>query len=141
MGDVQEITCLNKIFRWVKDDSGEAIEIEADPRHVEIICAKMKLAKTSKAVVTPGVKLPEADLGKDLRGDEQTAFRSVVMRANYLAEDRPDIRYATKEAARLMSQPCELGITMLKRLARYLAGVPRLVQRFERQRPPGFLIG
>ena len=40
-----------------------------------------------------------------------------------------------------MSQPCELGITMLKRLARYLAGVPRLAQRFERQRPPGFLIG
>ncbi len=40
-----------------------------------------------------------------------------------------------------MSQPCELGITMLKRLTRYLAGVPRLVQRFERQRPPGFLIG
>ena len=56
--DVQEITCLNKIFRWVKDDSGEAIEIEADPRQVEIICAKMKLVKTSKAVVTPGVKLP-----------------------------------------------------------------------------------
>ena len=104
MGDVQEITCLNKIFCWVKDDSGEAIEIEADPRHVEIICVEMKLAKTSKAVVTPGVKLPEADLGKDLHGDEQTAFRSVVMRASYLAEDRPDIRYATKEAARLMSQ-------------------------------------
>ena len=138
--DVQEITCLNKILRWVKDDSGEAIEIEADPRHVEIICMKMKLAKTSKAVVTPGVKLQEADLGKDLHGDEQTAFRSVVTRANYL-EDRPDIRYATKEAARLMSQPWELGITMLKRLARYLAGVPRLVQRFERQRQPGFLIG
>ena len=141
LGDVQEITCLNKIFRWVKDDSGEAIEIEADPRHVEIICAQMKLAKTSKAVVTPGVKTQEADLGKDLHGDEQTAFRSVVMRANYLAEGRPDIRYATKEAARLMSQPCELGIDMLKRLARYLAGVPRLVHRFEKQRPPGFLIG
>ena len=89
LGDVQEITCLNKIFRWVKDDSGEAIEVEADPRHVEIICAKMKLAKTSKAVVTPGVKLPEADLGKDLHGDEQTAFRSVVMRANYFGGGPP----------------------------------------------------
>ena len=89
MGDVQEIMCLNKIFPWVKDDSGEAIEIEADPRHVEIICAKMKLAKTSKAVVTPGVKLPEADLGKDLRGGEQTAFRSVVMRAIYYGGGSP----------------------------------------------------
>ena len=27
LGDVQEITCLNTIFRWVKDDGGEAIEI------------------------------------------------------------------------------------------------------------------
>ena len=60
----------------------------------------------------------------------------MCMRANYLAEDWLDVRFACKEIARLMSEPCEVGWDKLKRLGRYLAGVPRLVQRMERQDPP-----
>ena len=40
------------------------------------------------------------------------------------------------EIARLMSEPCEAGWDKLKRLGLYLAGVPRLVHRMERQNPP-----
>eukprot|EP00959_Pyramimonas_sp_CCMP1952_P275994 5769027-Pyramimonas_sp.AAC.1 len=60
----------------------------------------------------------------------------MTMRAQYLSEDRPDIRFACKEIARFMAEPCELGAKMLKRLCRYLLGVPRLVQRMERQELP-----
>ena len=68
--------------------------------------------------------------------DQHTPFRSMSMRANYLAEDRPDVNSLCKEIARLMSEPCEAGWQKLKRLGRYLIGVPRLVQRMERQSPP-----
>ena len=46
------------------------------------------------------------------------------------------MRFACKEIARLMSEPCEAGWDKLKRLGRYLAGVLRLVQRMARQDPP-----
>ena len=55
-----------------------------------------------------------------------------------MAEDRPDIRYACREIARLMKEPTEVGEAMLKHLARYLIGVPRLVQRMEQQPPQEF---
>eukprot|EP00974_Lingulodinium_polyedra_P052018 5004496-Lingulodinium_polyedra.AAC.1 len=58
------------------------------------------------------------------------------MRGVYLSEDRPDIKFATKEAARLMQTPCDLGMAKLKHLGRYLLGRPRLVQRMPRQKPP-----
>ena len=35
-----------------------------------------------------------------------------------------------------MSEPCEAGWEKLKRLGRYLEGVPRILQRMERQDPP-----
>ena len=104
-GDVSEVLCLNKISRWMPDNS---IQIEADPRRAEIMLRQLGLlCASAKAVVTPGIKPSAADLGEPLLGEAATEFRSLVMRAAYLAEDRPDIRYAAKEAARLMSEPCE----------------------------------
>ena len=65
----------------------------------------------------------------------------MCMRANYLAEDRLDVRFAAcKEIARLMSEPCGAGWEKLKRLGRYLAGVLRLVQRMERQDHPSCVL-
>ena len=64
----------------------------------------------------------------------------MCMRASYLAEDRPNVRVACEEIARLMSEPCEAGWDKLKRLGRYLARVPRLVQRMERQDPPSCVL-
>ena len=55
------------------------------------------------------------------------------MRASYLAEDRPEIRFAAKEAARWMSTPRTPGMEAVKRIARFLKGAPRLVQRMRRQ--------
>ena len=57
------------------------------------------------------------------------------MRANYLAEDRPEIKFSAKEAARHMAEPSVLGMDAVKRIVRFLIGAPRLVQRMERQAP------
>ena len=48
-----------------------------------------------------------------------------MARANYLAQGRPDIQYATKELCRKMSDPGEEYMKRLKRLGRYLLGTPR----------------
>ena len=49
------------------------------------------------------------------------------MRAAYLAQDRSDIQYATKELARAMSAPTTLDWQRLKRLGRFLLSKPRVV--------------
>ena len=142
-GDVREVVCLNRVFRWTRaqDAWKEAIEIEADARHVHLILQQLGLRLGSNAVVTPGVKPPSADVGVEPPREQHREFRSLCMRANYLAEDRPDIRFCTKEIARFMATPCELGWNMMKRLARYLAGTPRLVQRIERQTAVDYVLG
>ena len=113
----------------------ETIEIEADARHVEILIHQLNL-QSAKSLATPGVKSTSSDVGPASPLEKHTPFRSMCMRANCLAEDWPDVRFACKEIARLMSEPCEAGWDKLKKLGRYLAGVPRLVERMERQDPP-----
>ena len=60
-------------------------------------------------------------------------YRSVVMRAAHLSQDRPHLSYSTKELARDMQKPTEKSMTNLKRLGRYLKKRPRLVQLFVEQ--------
>ena len=69
----------------------------------------------------------------ELQPREATMYRAVIARANYLSQDRSDIRYAVKELSRSMSKPTERDWERLKRLGRYLAGQPRLVSRYEEQ--------
>ena len=70
--------------------------------------------------------VPEKDQ-ELLQGTEARQYRALAARANYLAQDRPDIQYAVKEIARRMSSPNRGDWGLLKRLARYLAGHPRAV--------------
>ena len=76
------------------------------------------------------------DEGEPLSGAEAIKFRAIVARLNYLAADRPDIQYATKEVSKRMASPRVPDWQLLKRLGRYLAGHPRAVQLLERQQGP-----
>ena len=58
------------------------------------------------------------------------------MRLAYLAHDRPDLQFASKELARSMQTPTEWDLAQLKHAVRYLVGTPRLVQRFVAQPMP-----
>jgi hypothetical protein len=84
-------------------------------------------------VSTPGTK--EADYADDrpLEGDACTRFRSGTMRLAYLAQDAPHLQYCVKEAARHMANPTQGAMQRLKRIARFLAGNPRCVQRMYEQ--------
>ena len=72
---------------------------EADQRHAELIVQAMGM-KEGKAVKTPGEDSPSwkmEDEEEYLGKSETTSYRMVAARANYLAADRTDIQYATKE--------------------------------------------
>ena len=87
-------------------------------------------------MTTPSVKKRLEDvLMTSLQMDalQTRKYRSVVMRAAYLSQDRPDLSYSTKELERDMQKPTEQPKTNLKRLGRYLKKRPRLVQLFIEQ--------
>ena len=94
----------------------------------------------SKSVTTPGVKDREGEIeGEPLDAQETRRFRSLCMRANYLAGDRMDIQYACKEVARHMAKPTTKAMDKMKRLGRYLLGTPRVLTRYCMQKAPAMI--
>ena len=127
-GEKDEVTVLGRILQWHRG----GVTYEADPRHAQKIIRSLNLEK-AKGVTTPGTREDarrdedheEAQGGEAVTGAAATEFRGIVARANYLALDRPDIMYATKEASRRMSAPHSSDYRLLKRLGRYLVEKPR----------------
>ena len=113
---------LNRIVRCVS----EGWEVEADPRHAELIVEQLGIG-SSRSLSSPGVD-GEAEVDHeedtDIAGPDGTRFRGVAARCNYLAMDRSDIQYATKEVCREMSKPTTGSLRRLKRIGQYLHGKP-----------------
>ena len=65
-----------------------------------------------------------------LRGEEVSKYRALAARANYLAQDRPDLQFAAKEVCRGMAQPTAGHLSALRRLGRFLVFSPRVVWYF-----------
>ena len=78
---------------------------------------------------TPGVKTQMQEVIDDINLEDRRSaiFKAAVARANYMAQDRPECQFATKECCRHMSAPTEAAFKALKRLGRYLEGHKRLV--------------
>ena len=133
--DAKEGRALNRIIRWCK----QSIEYEADPRQVERLIAECGL-EGAKNVATPGVKASFAEIEAataELPKPLHTAFRGAAARGNSLAADRLDVQFACKEVCRWMANPSLHAWRAMKRLCRYLNGVPRLVYTFEQQEASG----
>ena len=128
--DAKEGSCLNRIMRWCEG----RIEYEADPRQAEKLAAECGL-EGAKAVATPGVKSSFHELEEDtpLEPRLHTAFRGSAARANYLAADRLDAQFACKEVCRWMSSPSHHAWQALKRICRFLQGLPRVVYTYPQQ--------
>ena len=135
--DVTEVRILNRILRRAKPPQGsgrERIEYEADPRHAELIIHQLGLSCSSRSVSTPSEKpKPGVDLSSLLNSADHTLYQSTMMRMCYLALDRLDLQFTSKELARWMQAPTVGNLEALKRVARYLIEHGRLVQEFVRQ--------
>ena len=69
-----------------------------------------------------------------LNPEDSNRYRRMVARLNFLAQDRPDIAYATKELARGMANPTESDMERLKRMGRYLQGRMRYIVMYNFQK-------
>ena len=72
----------------------------------------------------------------ELERAEARLYRGLAARLNYIAPDRADLQFSTKEAARHMQAPRVSSMKLLRRIGRYLVGRPRLVTKFEWQSMP-----
>ena len=110
-------------------------EVGPDQRHVDLIVKELGLTE-AKPVSTPGdndIRDDEAEDTRLLSGENASKFRGLAARANYLAADRTDIMYATKEICRHMAAPTAGALKNLKRFGRYLLGNVMLTTRYQWQ--------
>ena len=75
----------------------------------------------------------------ELPPTEATSYRGTTARLNYVASDRVDIQYATKEAARSMSKPLQSAYGGVTRIGKYLVGRPRMIMHFKWQAMPALI--
>ena len=129
---IQDIRVLNRIITWKEN----GIWWEPDARHAELVIDLLGDGPRGAKVKTPLAKGSVEDL-KDaavfLNDEEATQYRSVAMRAAYLAQDRPDLQVATRSLAQGLQRPTTSHMLMLKRVARYLRYRPRMAQFFPYQ--------
>lgn len=122
----------------------ERFDVRGDPRQAEKLIDELGLSTAEgtrdvKSLGVPSMKVTSVQVQSDklLPLEKVSHFRGLAARANYIAADRPDIQFAAKEICRWMQYPTELGLSALKRLARYLIGRPRLVYQFDWQEACG----
>ena len=67
---------------------------------------------------------------------EQTMYRAVSARINFLAQDRTELLFAAKEVSRHMSAPCQGDFGPVKRIGRFFVRPPTSVTMFRWQDAP-----
>jgi len=65
--------------------------------------------------------------------EEQTRYRALAARLNFVAVDRQDLLYPGKECSRRMSSSRNRDWEALKRISRYLIACPRMVHSYRWQ--------
>ena len=118
--------------------AGDEVLISADP----VICAartrpvaKAKFQKRKGARQVKDFERAKAMADGSLTPESATLYRALSARANFLAQDRVDVSFSSKELCREFAVPNEVSFGKLKRLGRYCVGRPRLVYHFPFQSP------
>jgi hypothetical protein len=125
--DDKEIVVLGRVVSW----RDEGIEYQADPKHRSVVIEQFGFEEGSKGLSVSGKAEDQDDDGEELEGPEASEFRAMAARLNFMAQDCPDVQFATKEICREMSSPTRSSWTRIKRLARYLLDRVRTVYKYE----------
>ena len=134
-GEVREVQFLGRIIKWTQ----EGYEYECDPKHAKIMLEEWNM-QDSRSVTSPGTSVEKADVVNkrdeevELDTNEATTYRRAAARINYMALDRPDLGFASKEASRGMAKPTQGDVVRLKRILRYLKGSMRVSHLFRWQK-------
>ena len=87
---------------------------------------RRRLLTETKAMTDKDIDAERAMRGNAISEKEQEKFRSVGALLNFVGPDRVDVLYPLKEILRAVSSPGEHDVTRMKRLLRYMKGLPRL---------------
>ena len=114
-----------------------SLDYESDQRHADLIIRQAGVGDC-KAVSTPTCTGAESDEIKRLENGaletkEATDHRSIAARFNFLPQDRVDVQYVAKDIPKHLARPMALDWIKIRRVARYLLGAPRYMQRYEWQ--------
>ena len=126
----KEARILNRTIRFTQ----EGVQYEADRRHADIII-KDFFPQGAKPAATPGTDVGKnaEEKGEEMNKIDAKKFRGLAARLNYLAMDRTDLQYAAKTVSKCMAKPKIADWMLLKRVAKYLVGAPRCIQKFQWQ--------
>ena len=83
----------------------------------------MESASPMKTPIAPATKLDKDENGKSI---DITQYRGMIGSLLYLTASRPDIMFATCICARFQANPKESHLSSVKRIFRYLKGIPYL---------------
>ena len=98
-----------------------------DSKHGELATQELGLS-TARVQSSPGgARSKGDDAESELEIESMKANRSVTARVSYLAADRPEILYATKECGKAATCATRSDLTSLRRIGRYLLKKPRCV--------------
>ena len=88
----------------------------------------------------PSVKrTPATESLAELENEKRAMYRTVVGKLLYMCQERVDIMYSVKETARKNTCPTESDEMNLKRIVRYIKGVPSAKCLIEIVTPPKFV--
>ena len=108
---MKAMTILNRIVEW----TNAGIQCEADPRHVDLIIEELGLENANGSDVT-GSKVDINETDTELDHEDAYRFRSIAARLNFLAADRVDKQFASKQICRRMSSPCTSDWAKVRKL-------------------------
>lgn len=141
-GCKRSATVLNRVVELGETDGRSWVRIEPDRRHVELILQTvgMKLG-SSNGVAAPSIKPTDSQAAllqtsPELCGQDASKYRSAVMRASFLSQERADLSETVKRLAQGMATPRLGHWEMLKRLGRYLVHKPDVSLIYEQQPMP-----
>ena len=120
-GEAKEGRILNRVHGW---------EYEEDQRHSDLLVKTLKLEDANPHQGEDPKKEREQEESQLLEGGKITAYRQLAARANYMAQDWPDIQFAVKELCRWMAMPIVGAWKQLKPLERHAKEGPRVVLKF-----------
>ena len=103
--DVKSIDVLNRRVTW--DHRG--ISMQADAALIEKYLGLVDVDTSSRGREHPGDNEDPTPGAVALGTADAKKYRAAAATVNYIAADRPDIAFATKEACRRMASP-RLGI-------------------------------
>ena len=138
-GESAEIKFLGRRIAYT--DTG--LEWRGDPKQVRAYIAKAGLAD-SKGVDSPGVRRDKSEVearAEPMEEKAATEHRSLVALGNYVAQDRPDIGFATLDLSTTMSKPMKGDEVGAKRLGRYFERFPECVLKYRWQSEPSGVVG